>query len=169
MRAIDRVLVILAAPVVLVALFATAWLAMPGVRQCVSIYCGANFDPGGVDLFGSQDFTPAQTVLMVIGIWASAFLLARGVLPAHRVWTSVGFGISVLAFVIAFTLPSPAIGPAPSRPCSTPGVDGPLMGRCTTGPTPVDGRAPDRALVVAAGLLAIASGSIFDRRRRATH
>jgi hypothetical protein len=163
---IDRVLVILAAPVVLVALWATAWLAMPGVRHCVSIFCGANFDPGGVDLFGSQLFTPAQTVLMAIGIWASAFLLARGVLPARTAWTSVGFGLLVLAFVIAFTLPSPAVGPAPSRPCSTPGADGPVAGRCMTGPPPVDSRVPDRALVAAAGLLAVVSGSVADRRRR---
>src|SRR6266487_2043807 len=95
----DRVLLVLAAPVVTVGLIMVAWLALPGVRQCPSISCGTNFDPGGTRVFGDEVFTPAQSFVMAFAIWAGAFLLGRGVLPARRLWTSATFGLAVFAFV----------------------------------------------------------------------
>jgi hypothetical protein len=162
-----RAALVVAAPVVLVGSLEVAWRLLPGVQWCPGLIpgSGAACDTGGAKVFGFLLFTPAQSVVMALGIWAAAAVFGRGVLPARSRWTPVGFGVLALAVVIAFTLPSPTTGSAPSVPCSTPGPSGPVVGRCVTGSPPVDERLSDRAATAAAGLLAFGVAALLDRRR----
>lgn len=156
---------VLAAPVVTIACFALALSLLPAVRQCYAIYCGAHFDTGGVDVFGRDLFTLPQTIVIGLGIAVGAYLLARGLLPRLLRWTPIGFGVLSLTFVVALTLPSWVVGPAPQVPCSTPGADGPIAGSCTVGPVPTDDRVPERGAVAVAGIACLAASVLMDRRR----
>lgn len=138
---------------------------LPGPRWCGSRSCGAAFDPGGVNVFGEQHFTLAQTAVIAAGVVVGVFLLARVVLPAWLAWTSAGLGIAVLALAVVVALPEFETGPAPSVPCSTPGPDGPISGQCPSGPAPVDPRVADRAAILAIGTASVAGGILLDRRR----
>jgi hypothetical protein len=164
MTVMRRVALVLAGPIVLAGLLAVAAL-MPGVRQCVSISCGSHFDPGGANVFGHEVLTPEQSIVVAFGIWGAAVLFGRGVLPARSWWLPIGFGLFALATVVAFTLPSWTIGPPPSIPCVSPGVNGLAQGRCITGPPPVDDRLWDRAIVEGAGVVALGAASLIDRKR----
>ncbi len=166
MRSRDRILLAAGAPLVFLGLWWFAWVVLPGVHRCISISCGAHFDPGGLNVFGEQFFTPAQTVDVAAGIFVASFMLALALLPRNSPWTPAGMGALALAVVIALALPSPTTGPAPSIPCSTPGPHGPVSGACATGPAPVDARIRDRALVLAGGFLALGLGLGTDRRRK---
>jgi hypothetical protein len=138
---------------------------LPGPRWCGSLSCGSAFDPGGLNVFGEQHFTLAQTAVIAAGVVVGVFLLARAVLPAWLAWTSVGLGTAVLALSVVVSLPEFETGPAPSVPCSTPGPDGPIAGRCSTGSAPVDPRVADRAASLAVGPGSVAGGLVLDRRR----
>ena len=95
---------------------------------------------------------------MAFDDWASAVLLARGLLPWRLRWTPLAFGILMLASVVAIALP------APRPPVSNPGGDGAVAGRCVTEAPPFDDRLPERALILAAGLAGITVGVVFNRR-----
>jgi len=161
-----RVLIVLAAPLVTIGCVGLAWTGLPAVRQCYSIYCGPRFDSGGIDVFGRDLFTLPQTIAVGLGIAVGAYLLSRGLLPQFLRWTSVGFGVLSLTFVVGLTLPSRIVGPAPQVPCSTPGADGAIAGSCTVGPTPTDDRAPERGAIAVVGMACLAAGVLTDRRRR---
>jgi hypothetical protein len=165
MSVLRRVALVVAAPVVLIGFFAVAWGLLPGPNACISVSCGPHYDPGGANVFGHEDFTIEQSIVMALGIWMSAAVFGSAVLPATRRRTAAGFGLLSLALVIAFTLPSPETGPAPSTPCFTPGPSGPIVGGCQTGPPPIDERFRDRVLVAGAGLLALGAAAAVDRRR----
>jgi hypothetical protein len=153
---------------VTIAFFAVASTMLPAVRRCLSIYCGSRFDSGSVDVFGRDLFTLSSTVAIGLGIAVGGCLLARGLLPRPLRWTPVGFGVLSLAFVVALTLPSRIVGPAPQVPCSTPGADGPISGACIVGPEPTDDRIPERGAIAFAGIACFAAGVLTDRRRRET-
>lgn len=103
--------------------------------------------------------------MLAAGIWASAFVMSRAVLAMRLRWTAAGGGVLVLATVIALALPGSTVGAPPTVPCSTPGPDGPITGRCVTGPAPSDERLDDRALVIFSGVMALLAGGLLDRRR----
>jgi hypothetical protein len=167
MKVRDRVLLLVAAPVLLVAFLACAWLLLPPVRQCRTMFpvdCGG---PHGVDVFGNDVFTSMQTLAIAVGIWASASILAGAILPTRRTWTAFGFAALALTFVVAFTLPSDVTGPPTTVACSSPGRSGPVAGRCQTGAAPMDVRTEDRMLLIAAGLICLTGGVLADRERQA--
>jgi hypothetical protein len=160
-----RLLLGLTSPLVLIAA-AVVLYALPWPRPCRSIDCGPHFNSGAIDVFGAEALTLPQTLVMAAGIWATAWLLARVVLPT-KVLTSAGVATVVLAFAIAWLLPERVVGPEPSVPCSTPDVSGqPVAGRCATGPPPVDNRVGLRVLVLAAGLTVVGLAAIGDVGRR---
>jgi hypothetical protein len=161
-----RAALVAASPILLTAVFAVAWGLLPPVHSCLSFLCPPNYDPGGANVFGSELFTPGQSIVMAIGIWAAAAVLGRGLLPAKSRWLVAGFGALVLASVITLTLPLPTTGPPPSVPCSTPGPSGQIVGRCPTGAPPVDSRLAERTGIVVAGLIALGVGALLDRRHR---
>jgi hypothetical protein len=168
MSVVRRTSLVVAAPLVLVVFLAVAWRVLPGAHVCVGsvgLSSRSTCDTGGANVFGSQLFTPAQSIVMALGIWAAAAVLGRALLPTTWRWAAGAFGLLALAVVVAYTLPSPQIGPPRTVPCSTPGPDGPVIGSCVTGPPPVDQRVPDRVLVVTAGLLALGVAVAADRRR----
>jgi hypothetical protein len=66
--------VVLAALLVTIACFALALTVLSAVRNCVSIYCGSHFDSGGVDAFGRDWFTLAETIVIGLGIAVGAYL-----------------------------------------------------------------------------------------------
>ena len=142
-----------------------AWNILPGVKQCLSIYCGSSFDSGGANIFGHDWLTPAQTGLTALGILAGGFLLALAILPDGKTWTALGAGFLVLAVLVSLALPSRSTGLAPTRPCSTPGANGPVSGTCVTGPTPTDDRASDRLGLVILGVVFLLVGIAADRKR----
>ncbi len=145
-----RVLLVALAPIVFATCFFIAWVVLPPVPRCYAfptVSCVAAFRSGGVDVFGSHQFTIAQTVTMMVGIGASMFLLAFAFAPRHPL-TSLGVGVFAVALVIAVTLPAEVTGPTPSKACSTPGIDGPVSGRCVTGEAPMDDRLGARMLLV---------------------
>jgi hypothetical protein len=78
--------------------------------------------------------------------------------------TSLGLSIAALGVVVAITLPSPALGAAPSEPCTTPGPNGTVTGACITGPAPTDSRSVDRGVILVAGATAITLGVWRDSR-----
>ena len=157
-------LLVLAAPLVTIVFILVASTLLPAVRRCHSIYCGSHFDSGGVDVFGRDNLTLSQTVVVGLGVAVGAYLLARGLLPRLVPWTSVGFAMLSLAFIVALTLPSRTVGPAPQVPCSTPGPDGPIAGACVVGPVPSDDRLPERGVIAFAGMACLAAGVLADRR-----
>jgi hypothetical protein len=165
MSAWRRAALVSAAPVVLVAFVIAAYTQLRGVRPCMSISCGKNYDPGGANVFGYELLTPAQSIVIALGIWLAAAVLGRGILPGRARWSSFGFGILALAAVVSLTLPSSVIGPPPSVPCSTPAAGGAVTGRCVTGSSPIDPRWADRAGVASIGLLAFGIAVLVDRRR----
>jgi hypothetical protein len=127
------------------------------------------FPFGGSRRFRADNFTLAQTVVMAVGIWLSALLLALAALPT-RVWLGAGLGLLVLAALVARALPSPAVGPEPSVLCFTPDINGqPIAGQCATGPAPTDARIALRLLVIGAGALSLGLSGVVDvaSRRRA--
>lgn len=138
---------------------------LPNVRFCGSISCG-DFDPGGIDVFGHQNYTPAQTIAIAVAIVVGSFMLTRAALPRDEMWTSVAASILILMVVLALAVPPDVVGAAPTRPCSTPGQNGRIQGECVTGPAPTDGRLPDRILLLVAGLAVLAVGLTVDRQRR---
>ncbi|MEX0983760.1 MAG: hypothetical protein WD096_01785 [Actinomycetota bacterium] len=138
---------------------------LPGVRICKSMWCGYDFDPGGLDIFGRQLFTPAQTAVIALGTLISSAMLAAGLWLRLRFTTAIGIGALVVTVVAAIMLPSVVTGSAPSVPCSTPGSNGRIEGTCIVGTTPMDARSLDRALIVLAGLAALALAAYVDRRR----
>jgi uncharacterized protein (DUF983 family) len=138
---------------------------LPSIRLCRSFMCG-DFDSGGVDVFGRQNFTPAQTIAVAAAIVIGGFMLTRAALPRNEVWTSVAASILILMIVLALAIPSDVVGAAPTRPCSTPGQNGRIQGECATGPAPTDGRLPDRIVLLVAGLAVLALGLTVDRQRR---
>jgi hypothetical protein len=162
-----RLLFLVASPVVLVTSVVIAGFLLPGPRPCPAISCGPDFNSDVVDVFGSGNFTLAQTVMMAIGIWVSALLLALAAVPT-RVWLGAGFGLLVLAALIAWALPSPAVGPEPSVLCFTPDTNGqPIAGRCATGPAPTDARIGLRLLVVGVGVLGLGLSALAPSDREA--
>jgi hypothetical protein len=160
----SRIWVFLIGPSIVISAFALTEL-LPPVRSCEG-WCGPSFDTGSVSVFGRENLTALQTAVLLLGIWAGSYVVLRAVLPAHLRWTSVGAALFLVAFVVAVALPSETVGEAPSVPCSTPGQNGPVMGECTTGTAPQDERLMDRAMVLAAGAIALAASLSFDRRSR---
>jgi hypothetical protein len=84
-----------------------------------------------------------------------------------EVGLSLAFTAFALAVALAAWIPTRVIGPAPSVVCSTPGADGPVFGRCETGPTPTDPRLGERVLLGLSGLvvLGVAVGADLSRSR----
>jgi hypothetical protein len=160
----SRIWAFLIGPSIVLAAFALTEL-LPPVRSCEG-WCGPGFDPGSVPVFGRHNLTPLQTAVLLLGIWAGSYVVLRAVLPAHLRWTSVGAALFVVALAVAVALPSETVGEAPSIPCSTPGANGPVMGRCVTGIAPQDERLTDRAMVLATGAIGLGVALSIDRRGR---
>src|SRR5438034_460496 len=93
MKVASRISLVLGAAAILFAFFWVAWAVLPSVRQCDSINCGDNFDPGGLNLFGAELFTPAQTIIMIAGILVAAFMIALAIFPRGFVGTAVGLSV----------------------------------------------------------------------------
>lgn len=131
---------------------------VPPPETCPSFDCG-DFRGGAVDVFGAGNFTLPQTIVIAVAIFVTAGFLARALIPERR-WLSGGIAALALALAVGWSLPSRPVGPAPSMPCTTPAGPGgpPVLGRCETGPPPVDTEMWLRLLVIAsgAGLLALA-------------
>jgi hypothetical protein len=140
-----------------------SWYLLPGPRGCLGSLAPVRCDSGAVNVFGAGLFTLVQTLVMAVGIWTAALLLARAIMPSLMT-TGLGLSIAALALVVAITLPSPAFGVAPSEPCVTPGPNGPVTGTCITGPAPTDSRSVDRGLILVAGATAITLGLWRDSR-----
>ena len=147
-----RALLAMTSPVALSLAAITALFVLPPPLICRSIDCG-DFRGGAVDVFGTGNFTFAQTIVMSVGILVSAWLLASAIL-SWRIWLTAGVAAFVLALVLAWSLPSRTILPAPSVPCTTPAGPGgpPVLGQCETAPPPIDTRLGLRLLVVAVGI-----------------
>jgi hypothetical protein len=141
-----------------------AWNLLPGVKECLSIFCG-DFDAGGMDVFGDELLTAAQTALTALALVVGGYLLARAVLPAGWTWTAVGAGLLVLVVAVSLALPSRVVGAAPTRPCSSPGQDGPVPEACVVGSPPTDDRVPQRGLLLLLGVCGVLLGLAADRRR----
>jgi hypothetical protein len=157
MRASHRILLAASAAVALVACLGVSWYLLPGPRECLGSLVPVRCDSGAVNVFGAGLFTLVQTLVMAAGIWTAALLLSRAIMPS-LMGTSLGLGMAALALVVAITLPSPAVGAAPSTPCTRPGPNGAVAGACTIGPAPTDSRSVDRGLVLVAGAAAVALG-----------
>jgi hypothetical protein len=163
MRVSRRLALATGSAVVLGVCLGTSWYLLPGPRGCLGAFVPVRCDSGAVNVFGADLFTLVQTVVMAVGIWTAALLLARAIMPSLMA-TSLGLSIAALAVVVAITLPSPALGAAPSEPCTTPGLSGPVIGACITGPAPSDSRSVDRGLILLAGATAITLGLWRDSR-----
>jgi hypothetical protein len=164
MRARDRVV---AGVGLLAAALVCVWLFMyvaPVPRSCPSFTC-PGFDSGAVNVLGSDRFTLPEVLLIGSAIVTAASGLAWGILR-WRIARSLGFVIFVMAVVVALWIPSRVIGRSPSVVCSTPGADGPILGRCPTGPPPTDPRTGERLLLVLGGAVVFGRATASDRFRR---
>ena len=168
MRASRRVALAACATLVLAACLGVSWYVLPGPHGCIGTFVGSRSrcDPGAVNVLGRGLFTIPQTLVMAVGIWTSALFWSRAIMPS-LIGTSLGVSIAALALMVAVTLPSSVVGAPPSVPCTTPGPNGDVTGRCVTGPTPTNSRTVDRGLILVVGAAAVAVGLWRDSKRLA--
>ena len=147
--------------------FGGLWVAamlLPGVISCPSVECG-DLDSKAIDLLGRQNFTLVQTTVIAAVVVGGGSLVSAAALPRRSTCAAVGAGILGLMVVLSLALPPHVAGEAPTRPCSTPGPNGPIEGECVTGRAPLDGRLVERAGLLALGLAALGVGWLADRQR----
>ena len=132
----------------------------PAPEGCPSFSC-PGFDSGAVRFLGSDRYTLPELLLLGTTLLTGAFGLAWGILRC-RIGLSVAFTAFAVAITLAAWIPTRVTGPAPSVVCSTPGADGPVYGRCESGPAPVDPRLGQRALIALSGLLVLGIAATFE-------
>jgi hypothetical protein len=135
----------------------------PAPQGCPSISC-PGFADGAIRFLGSDRYTLSELLLTGTALVTGAFGLAWGLLR----WTiglSVAFTAFALTLALAAWIPTRVVGPAPSVVCSTPSADGPVFGRCETGPAPTDPRLGERLLLALSGLVVLGIAVGADRSR----
>lgn len=87
--------------------FAASWRLLPFPRHCIGLQCGSSFESGAIDIFGSSNFTWAQTVLMLLGIMMGVFLVVLATAPS-RPHIAGAAAVLIPALVTAIVLPNTA-------------------------------------------------------------
>jgi hypothetical protein len=84
LRSLRYLLPLVAAGAWFIGTFALAWEVLPGPHMCRSFDCGDQFESGAAPIFGHENFTWPQSIVMLIGILGALAILVLGTIKARQ-------------------------------------------------------------------------------------